>query len=170
MGVDDHPGDHTPGGVGHGSTARLAVRRSSGMAVRTGAEGRSPTGLRDLQRTLAEGRAPTTGLADGALLVLGAALLVTPGFVTDAMGLACVLPVTRALLRRVLVRRLAARARVDLGGSSNPFVTGFGAYGPQPGAQPPHRPRDRSRDDGVVEGVVVDAHDEPEPPPRGSSG
>ncbi len=59
------------------------------------------------------GSLPTAEVADGALVLLGGALMLTPGFLTDAVGLLCVLPPTRPLLRRVL---LAYTARRVLGG------------------------------------------------------
>jgi UPF0716 protein FxsA len=52
------------------------------------------------------GRPPAREVADGALIMLGGALLLTPGFVTDAFGLALLVPPTRALVRGVIVRRL----------------------------------------------------------------
>ena len=57
---------------------------------------------RALRSALAEHRVPGREVADGALIVLGGALLVTPGFVTDVFGVVCLLPPTRAILRRLL--------------------------------------------------------------------
>jgi len=62
--------------------------------------------LRRAQREAAAGRIPGREMIDG-LLVLGAgALMLTPGFVTDAVGLALLFPPTRALVRAVATRRL----------------------------------------------------------------
>ncbi len=62
--------------------------------------------LRRAQREAAAGRIPGREIIDG-LLVLGAgALMLTPGFVTDAVGLALLFPPTRALVRAVATRRL----------------------------------------------------------------
>jgi UPF0716 protein FxsA len=58
---------------------------------------------------LHEGRVPAREVADGALVVVGGAFLLSPGFVTDAIGVLCLLPPTRALLRRVLTRVVSAR-------------------------------------------------------------
>jgi UPF0716 protein FxsA len=56
------------------------------------------------------GERPTAAAAiDGALGFLGAALLVIPGFVTDAFGLLLLLPATRRLLRRRISRHYAGR-------------------------------------------------------------
>ena len=56
------------------------------------------------------GRIPTREVADGALVVLGGALLLTPGFVTDIVGVLCIVPPTRTLLRRALIAQVARRA------------------------------------------------------------
>ncbi|MEX2448939.1 MAG: FxsA family protein [Solirubrobacterales bacterium] len=51
---------------------------------------------------LAERRFPGREVADGLMITLGGALLLTPGFVTDAVGLLLLLPPTRAIARRAL--------------------------------------------------------------------
>ena len=62
--------------------------------------------LRRAQEEAAQGRIPGREIVDG-LLVLGAgALMLTPGFVTDAVGLALLFPPTRALVRAMATRRL----------------------------------------------------------------
>jgi UPF0716 protein FxsA len=55
------------------------------------------------------GRVPAREVVDGALVILGGALLLTPGFVTDVLGLALLLPPSRAVVRRLLARRFVAR-------------------------------------------------------------
>jgi len=62
-----------------------------------------------LRSALASGRLPAKEIADGGLVVFGGALLLTPGFATDAFGLLCVLPPSRAVLRRLLTRTVARR-------------------------------------------------------------
>jgi len=64
---------------------------------------------RRFNAALAEGRPPAREIFDGALVILGGALLLTPGFVTDIVGLALLLPPSRALVRVLLARRLAGR-------------------------------------------------------------
>lgn len=59
--------------------------------------------------TLQEGRVPAREVADGVLVVVGGAFLLSPGFVTDAIGVLCLLPPTRALLRGTLTRVVGAR-------------------------------------------------------------
>ena len=43
---------------------------------------------------------PARELADAALILVGGTLLLTPGFVSDVVGLFCVLPFTRPVARR----------------------------------------------------------------------
>ncbi|MEV4162224.1 FxsA family protein [Nonomuraea dietziae] len=56
---------------------------------------------RSLQSALQTGRMPDRELADGGLILVGGALLLTPGFVTDILGFLCVLPFTRPFMRRL---------------------------------------------------------------------
>jgi UPF0716 protein FxsA len=63
---------------------------------------------RRFQLALADGRVPTVEVADGAMILLAGALLLTPGFLTDVVGILLLLPPTRAMARR-LAPRLAAR-------------------------------------------------------------
>jgi UPF0716 protein FxsA len=95
---------------------------------------------------LASGRLPAAEVADGALVILGGALLLTPGFATDAFGLLCVVPPTRAVLRRLLTRQVARRLSVGA-------VLGGGR-----GSSSRRRPPGRSP---VVDGEVVRPPDEP---------
>jgi UPF0716 protein FxsA len=73
---------------------------------------------------LGGGRLPAREVADGALVMFGGALLLTPGFVTDLVGLLCILPPSRAVLRRVLMSYVARRATSAsrVGGRSAPTV------------------------------------------------
>ncbi len=66
------------------------------------AEGRRT--IRKIQRSLQEGTPPTNELLDGALLIAAGAFLLTPGLVTDFIGLALVLPPTRIPIRAALKR------------------------------------------------------------------
>ena len=51
---------------------------------------------------LAEGRVPARETFDGAMIIFGGALLLTPGFITDIVGLILLIPPSRALIRRGL--------------------------------------------------------------------
>lgn len=65
--------------------------------------------LRRVRSQLARGRAPGTELVDGLLILFGGALMLSPGFLTDILGLALLVPPARALVRRGLARRFQAR-------------------------------------------------------------
>jgi UPF0716 protein FxsA len=84
-----------------------------------------------LNTALQSGRMPATELADGALIVMGGTLMLSPGFVTDIFGILLILPFTRPLARRVLTRVVSRRL--------------LGAQRPGPGPEGP-----------VVQGEVID--------------
>lgn len=71
---------------------------------------------RRVQSALAGGQLPGQDVADGFLILFGGALMLTPGFLTDVFGLALLVPPVRAVVRRTLLRRLAARAARAVGG------------------------------------------------------
>jgi UPF0716 protein FxsA len=64
---------------------------------------------RRFQDALAAGRMPHREIFDGVMIVIGGTLLLTPGFVTDVFGLLLLLPPTRAVIRRILVRSIQRR-------------------------------------------------------------
>jgi UPF0716 protein FxsA len=61
---------------------------------------------------LNQGRVPTDEVLDGALVLFGGALMLTPGFATDALGLLLMIPPARKVIATVLKRRLGARFTV----------------------------------------------------------
>ncbi|MDH2415656.1 FxsA family protein [Nocardioides sp. CER19] len=65
-----------------------------------------------LREALGSGRMPHRELADGALIVLAGALMLSPGFVTDVFGVLLLLPFTRPFGRRVLTSLVARRVTV----------------------------------------------------------
>jgi UPF0716 protein FxsA len=71
---------------------------------------------RRFNTTLAAGRPPAKEVMDGGLVIFGGAFLITPGFITDVLGVLLLFPPTRALFRRLLVRRYARRLVVGLAG------------------------------------------------------
>jgi len=64
---------------------------------------------RRFNEAIQAGRPPAREVMDGALVLFGGALLLTPGFLSDILGVFLLLPPTRALVRAVLVRRFAGR-------------------------------------------------------------
>jgi UPF0716 protein FxsA len=58
------------------------------------------------------GRMPHREVIDGVLVIFGGAFLITPGFITDVVGLLLLLPPTRSTFRRLVVARLGGRVVV----------------------------------------------------------
>jgi UPF0716 protein FxsA len=110
---------------------------------------------RRFNEALAAGRVPAREVLDGALVIFGGALLLTPGFITDVFGLLLLLPPTRAVLRGILARRLAHRMVVSVTGAARP-------PGPRPGGG--------ARQDYDVEGSAVEPDPERLGPPDRRAG
>lgn len=112
------------------------IRREGGRAWRA------------LTQSLSAGQMPTRELADGALVILAGALMLSPGFVTDVFALLLILPGSRAVCRRLLTSLVASRVL-----ASSPFGVGM-----QPGAQRPGNARrpGSGTDGSVIQGEVVD--------------
>jgi UPF0716 protein FxsA len=100
---------------------------------------------RAFRTALGSGRVPAAEVADGALVIFGGALLLTPGFATDALGLVCIVPGSRQLVRRLLTGLVTRR--LGLVGMAGTFAASRLAE------------QRRTRSDahqGVVEGEVVE--------------
>ena len=78
--------------------------------------------LRQMQADLAKGRAPVTSIADSVSMVVGGALMLIPGYVTDAIGLLLFLPGIRTLAGIYLLQWIAKSKR----------FTGFTNFGSKP--------------------------------------
>jgi len=103
---------------------------------------------------LQAGRPPAREVLDGVLVIFGGALLLTPGFLTDVLGLVLLIPPTRAVVRRILVHRFADR-----------MIASATRRGPPGFGPPPGRPGGQARP-GDVEGTAVDV--DTDGLPRGS--
>jgi len=109
---------------------------------------------------LAEGRVPGKEAFDGAMIILGGTLLLTPGFLTDAFGLVLLLPPTRAAIRGFVARRVKKRGAV-------PFrIATFGASRAR-GAAPSPRPRGNYDYEGSARDVTEPAPELDQPQSRG---
>jgi UPF0716 protein FxsA len=75
-----------------------ALMRSQGRAV-----------WRRFERAVSERRPPAREVVDGGLVIFGGALLLTPGFLTDILGLILLIPPSRTIVRAILARRLTHR-------------------------------------------------------------
>jgi UPF0716 protein FxsA len=105
---------------------------------------------RRFQLALADGRVPTVEVADGAMILLAGALLLTPGFLSDVVGILLLLPPTRAMARRLAPRLAARRLRrrgrvVVVDGTARParstrVTWGQAEVGDRPGPPPDRDP------------------------------
>lgn len=59
-----------------------------------------------LQQALGTGGLPSTELLDGVLILIAGVFLITPGVITDVVGLLGLLPATRAVIRRQVLKRI----------------------------------------------------------------
>lgn len=112
---------------------------------------------RRFNEALAARRFPGKEVADGALIIVGGTLLLTPGFITDVFGVFFLLPPTRAISRRLLKRLALGRfAVIGVAGGPGPFGTPPRGTGPCP-----------SRDydfEGTAEEVPPDGNGDPRLP------
>jgi UPF0716 protein FxsA len=87
---------------------------------------------RRFNEAIAARRFPGKEVADGALIIVGGTLLLTPGFITDVAGLLLLIPPTRAVARRLLRRFTIGRFAVV----SMPGGFGRASGPPSPGGRP----------------------------------
>jgi UPF0716 protein FxsA len=112
---------------------------------------------RSLRETFLAGTIPDRELADAGLVLVGGALLLTPGFITDLFGFLFVLPFTRPLVRRALSAFFARRVRIGQERAAV-FPPGlFDRFGPGGDAEPPAPPASPGP---VIKGRIV-RDDEP---------
>lgn len=110
--------------------------------------------LRKVQDSLAAGRLPVAEVFDGMCLLVAGALLLTPGFVTDAVGFLLFVPTVRSAARRMLGRYLLSSGRIRRGGDGP---------APDPAGRRP------AADPTVIEGEYEEI-DENNRPPAGKNG
>ncbi|CAA9485202.1 MAG: hypothetical protein AVDCRST_MAG65-1687 [uncultured Solirubrobacteraceae bacterium] len=146
--------------IGVGPTIAVLIADSVLGSLLMRAQGRAA--WRRFTQATRGGRPPAREVIDGALIVAGGALLLTPGFITDVLGLALLLPPTRAVVRRILAQRLLKR-----------MVTGMTGPAPRSGGRPGDAaPRAGGRPGGAAPGRAPDlegTYREAEAPGRGDS-
>ena len=133
-------------GIGILPTVAMLVAISGLGAVLLVKQGIST--LKRLRETMRRRESPTRELADAALFAIGALLLLTPGFFTDALAFLVVIPPTRAFLSGLLRRGATAVAATRLGWTGKSAVAAKTVYdvkatkvdGPKRGSGPPQPP------------------------------
>jgi UPF0716 protein FxsA len=94
---------------------------------------------RRLNEALVAGRMPHREVQDGVLIIFGGAFLITPGFITDVLGLLMLLPPTRPLVRRLAMRALRRRVERQVARPRGDYDVEGSAAETQP--PPRHLPR-----------------------------
>lgn len=112
---------------------------------------------RALQTAVRAGQPPAKELTDAALVLVGGTMLLTPGFLTDLVGLFLVLPFTRPLTRVWLQQVVASRLLGSIAPSGAP--NRGGSAGPAGSAGPRRRRRPE-----VIEGEIVQDPSPQDPP------
>ena len=65
---------------------------------------------------IGDGKVPAKETADGGLVISGGALLLTPGFLTDIVGLLFLFQPTRDVIRRIALTKVVSYAATSVGG------------------------------------------------------
>jgi len=109
--------------------------------------------LRANQR-LNSGELPAKEVAEGLILAVGGALLLTPGFITDTVGFLCLIPGSRHWLAAQALKRMTVAG----GSQSFHFQAGGFRQGPFDGQGPfgQRRPFDRDANGDIIEGEYED--------------
>lgn len=111
-------------------------------------------------QSLSEGRVPANEILEGVALLIGGALLLTPGFFTDAIGFFCLLPITRRPVVTFIVNRFnpisGPMSGMNMGGMGVPPANGpenRPGSGKQPDQNLGNKPRHKQGN--VYEGEVT---------------
>jgi UPF0716 protein FxsA len=94
--------------------------------------------LARIQSELNRGEVPAVTMLEGAALLFGGALLLTPGFFTDTLGFLCLLPVTRRPIVQWLLRRAVIQVRNRHPGQRPGQRVFEGEYRNEQEPDPPH--------------------------------
>lgn len=144
------------GAIGGWWTAGLLVADSLLGAYLLRVEGRRAWS--EFRTALEEGRWPGDEVAQGALVIVGGTLLLTPGFLTDALGFLFLLGPTRRMVARRLRARVGEAATSGPAASSGTGRTARGASGRRRPPGPTARTPDG--DEVVLDVEVVEIHRE----------
>ena len=92
--------------------------------------------LNNYQQALAQGKLPHEEVMDGLMILIAGAVLLTPGFLTDAIGFSLLIPPFRKVVKAIVKERLKGRVNVvsqNVNAATQPFSQGGPARsgGPQ---------------------------------------
>lgn len=111
--------------------------------------------LSEVKTSFSDMRDPTEPLVHGAMILFSGALLLTPGFFTDAVGFALLVPA----VRKAVFKAIAARVKVQR----------FGGPGPDPRGPQRVDPRVRNNGD-IIDGEYSEVPEDSDDTPKGKSG
>ena len=109
--------------------SRIGAMPTIGLIVLTGVLGASLARqqglsvLSRIQKEMASGKPPTQELVEGALIVVGGIVLLTPGIITDLFGFSLLIPSIRKALCRTLTKSFTKKVGKAAGFSH--FSSGF---------------------------------------------
>lgn len=87
-----------------GTLEVILLTIASGIVGAVLAKSQGLSVLRKMQNEMAESRIPTANLIDGVMILIGGILLLTPGVLTDAIGFLFLIPWTRVLMKKLLMK------------------------------------------------------------------
>ena len=81
--------------------------------------------IRKIQFQLIQGQIPNKELLDGGLILIAGVLMLTPGFITDVVGLLLLFPLTRPIIRRLFFKRIVNQPFSAMGSDSKRSTFNF---------------------------------------------
>lgn len=81
--------------------------------------------LNKYQQALTQGKLPHDEVMDGLMILIAGAVLLTPGFLTDAIGFSLLIPPFRRVIKAIIKDRLRERANVvsqNVNAATRPFT------------------------------------------------
>ena len=112
-----------------GTLATIGLIMGTGIVGASLARQQGISTLARLRKDLDDGRLPAEPIVDGVLILIAAAVLITPGVLTDLVGFLCLVPACRQVLKRYLKGRFERAVR---DGTVGVAVTFDGAGNPLP--------------------------------------
>ena len=119
--------------------------------------------INQVQQKLNRGEMPAAEMMEGVALLMGGVMLITPGFITDIMGLSLILPLSRRALIRLVQKQLASNPHVQ----TTTFYS-QGSFGSGPDLNGSGRPDSTYSSNGhqVIDGEFTEEKPEAEEPQK----
>lgn len=104
------------------------------------------------QQNMTTGQLPAKEMLEGVMLLIGGALLMTPGFFTDAIGFLCLIPFTRQWMANFIISKSIVQVKSKMS-------DGMGAQMGEGGFTYSQQTRYRREEENIVEGEFVEKPD-----------